>query len=255
MKLTVLGCSGSVTPTTRTCSFRLGERVLIDMGSAASVLSLAEQTAIDDIFLTHAHLDHVKELPSFAENVFASRKTPVRIHARAKTLARLGTHLLNDAVWPDFTKLPTPEAPTLAFVPLEPRARREVDGITITAVDLPHPGGSVAFLLESGEGVLVLCGDTGPTQALWETINALGPRVRALVIETSFPDRLEALAEVSGHLTPRRLAAELAKVRRTDLPVYVHHLKAPTRAETLAELTALGDARLRILVAGEVLEF
>jgi len=260
MRLDILGCAGSVTPERGTCSFRLGAHVLIEMGSAASTLSLAEQAGIDDILLTHAHLDHVKDLAFFAENVFAARETPVRVHAREETLTRIRTHLLNDVIWPDFTKIPSADAPTLCFVPLPANAALrltddDLGTVSVTTVDLPHPGGSVAYLLDSGAGVLVLCGDMGPTQAMWDAIEALGPRVRALLIETSFPDRLRDLAGVSGHLTPALLHGELQKLRRSDVPVYVHHIKAPTRAETLAELAALGDERIRILEPGDALTF
>ena len=74
-------------------------------------------------------------------------------------------------------------------------------------------------------------------------------RVRAIVVETSFPNRLEALAEVSGHLTPSLLARELDKM--PPCPVWVYHIKPMFHDETVDELTRL-DGRVRVLSDGEV---
>ncbi len=255
MKLTVLGCSGSVTPEAGTCSFLVGERVVVEMGSAASALTLEAQAGIDDIFLTHAHLDHVKDLAFFAENVYALRRRPVRVHAQPETLERIAAHLLNGVIWPDFSRLPTLDNPTLRYAPLEPGSSVEVPGLRITPIEVEHPGGCVAYLLDSGDGILVLSGDTGPTEALWDAVNAAGDRVRGVIIETSFPNRLRDLADISGHLTPELLGGELEKLERKDLPIYVHHIKAPTHAETLADLATLADPRIQVLEQGVALAF
>ncbi len=255
MFLTVLGCSGSEAPGHRTCSFLLGERALLEMGSAASLLDVDAQTAVDDIFLSHAHLDHVKDLAFFAENIFGRRSNPVHVHATPETLAALQAHVLNDVVWPDFTKLPSRENPVLRYVPFENGRRREIPGCTVSWVPVDHPGTCAALLFDSGEGVLAFSGDTGPTDGFWAAINNRGADVRGIVVETSFPDRLEELAHVSGHLTPALLQGELTKLDRDDVPVYITHIKAPTREETLAELEALGDPRIRVLQAGMEIAF
>lgn len=254
MRLTVLGCSGSEAPGERTCSFRLGERAVLEMGCAAGVLPIEEQVRVDDVFLSHAHLDHVKDLAFFAENVYGRRDEPVHVHAAPATIDKIATHLLNGVVWPDFTRLPDAEHPTLRFVPMQRGEEVRVPGLTVDSVPVNHPGGCDALFFTSEIGTLVYSGDTGPTEALWQALRSRGP-VRALLIETSFPNRLADLAEVSGHLTPHLLEGELARIGDMPLAVYVHHIKAPTRAETLAELEALGDERIRILEPGMVVEF
>jgi 3',5'-cyclic-nucleotide phosphodiesterase len=255
MTLTVLGCSGSESPLGHTCSYRLGPRTLLEMGSVASALPLADQSAVRDVFISHAHLDHVKDLAFFAENVLQAFERTVNVHATAYTIAKIQKHVLNGVIWPDFSRIPRPEEPVLRYVPLVPGTPVEVEDLRIHTVEVNHPGGCIAFLLESATGVLVYSGDTGPTDALWTEVNRRGDQVRAILLETSFPTRLEALADISGHLTPRTLASELEKLEAAEVPVYVHHLKAPTRDETIAELMALGDPRLRILEPGDVLEF
>ena len=255
MTLTVLGCSGSESPDGHTCSYRLGERTLLEMGCAASALPLADQSRIRDVFLSHPHLDHVKDLPFFAENILQDLQGTVNVHATEDTIRKLRDHIFNGQIWPDFTVIPSAEQPVLRYVPLQPGTPTTVDGFQIHTVEVNHPGGCIAFLLESASGVLVYSGDTGPTEALWAAVNARGDRVRAILVETSFPDRLQGLADLSGHLTPQMLAAELEKLESAEARVYVHHIKAPTRDETVADLMALDDPRLHILEPGDVIVF
>ena len=80
-------------------------------------------------------------------------------------------------------------------------------------------------------------------------------RVSGVLIETSFPNRLRDLADVSGHLTPELLRCELEKLERNDVRVYVHHIKAPTHTETVADLATIDDPRIQILEQGAELEF
>ena len=91
-------------------------------------------------------------------------------------------------------------------------------------------------------------GDTGPTERLWEVARDLG-NVRAIIVETSFPNRLEGLAAVSGHLTPARLARELDKM--PPCPVWVYHIKPMFYDETVEELARL-DGCVRVLTDGEI---
>jgi len=229
--------------------------MLLEMGSAASALSLAQQARIRHVLLSHAHLDHIKDLPFLIENVFRPGGEPLHVHATPATLAALRQHVFNDAVWPDFTVLPTPEQGVLEYHEVPYGQPFDFGDLEVRAVPVNHPGGCTAFLLDSGQGTLVYSGDTGPTGELWEAVNTAAASVRAVLVETSFPNRLNSLADVSGHLTPARLQRELQKLERRDLPVYVYHIKAPTRDETLRELEALGDARLHVLEPGMDLEF
>jgi ribonuclease BN (tRNA processing enzyme) len=74
MKVRVLGCHGSQLPDYNTTSFLIGQNVLLDAGTVTTVLSLEEQMKIDYILITHAHLDHVRDLMFLADNVFHQRK-------------------------------------------------------------------------------------------------------------------------------------------------------------------------------------
>jgi ribonuclease BN (tRNA processing enzyme) len=255
LRFHVLGCSGSQTPAGGTCSFLIGDDILLEMGSAAASLPLERQVAVRSVLLSHAHLDHIKDLPFLVENVYRPGSRPLDVYATSATLDALRQHIFNDSVWPDFTVLPTPEEGVLDYHEVRHGEKAQIGALQVTAIPVNHPGGCAGFLLDSGDGVLVYSGDTGPTRQLWEAVNQLARPLRAILVETSFPDRLQSLAAASGHLTPGRLREELDKIDDKDVAVYVYHLKEPTRQETVAELLALGDARIQLLEPGMDITF
>ena len=63
------------------------------------------------------------------------------------------------------------------------------------------------------------------------------PNLKALITECSFPNRMQAVADISLHLTPKTLAEELAKLE-CDVPVLVYHFKPPYVDELRTELSA-----------------
>jgi len=120
MRLRVLGCSGGIGGRhLRTTSFLVDHDVLIDAGSGVGDLPLAELTRIDHIFVTHSHLDHVTSIPFLVDTVGGMRDRPITVHATAPTIEILRNHLFNWAIWPDFTEIPTPEAPFLRYQEIE----------------------------------------------------------------------------------------------------------------------------------------
>ena len=74
------------------------------------------------------------------------------------------------------------------------------------------------------------------------------------MIETSFPNRLQDVADVSRHLTPQTLAKELEKLPMKTPQILITHLKPEFRREVIRELRKLKGHRLRVLRDGDVLE-
>lgn len=255
MRLRVLSADGSVGPGSEPSCFLIGEHLLLDAGSAASKLDLEEQLAIRSVLLTHSHLDHVMDLPFLCENAFGRRRDTLEVMGAPETVERLARHLFNGEIWPDFTTLPR-ERPLLRWRGIPVAEWFEVEGLQVFAIHMEHPGGSLGFLLDSGEGMLGLSGDTGPGSGFWARLDAHASRLRGVLVECSFPDRLEALARESGHLCPRLLREELREFGRPSVPVHVYGLKGPTREETRAEIAAWSDEReLRIVETDDSLSF
>lgn len=251
----VLGCSGSELDRSHPCSFMVGTTILVDMGSGASRLTLQEQLNIKHIFLSHAHLDHTKDLAFFSENIFALRKHTVKLHATADTLSKIKAHMFNNALWPDFTALPNTQDPVIQFVPFETKQKNQLEEVEVFTISVNHPGGCEALFFTSPHGCVVYSGDTGPTTDLWDEINQRGEQVKAVLLECSFPNRLEKVANDSGHLTPKLFRNELKKLSSPKTIVYVYHIKAPYRDEIMKELEDLHDPRVRVLEPGIKIQF
>ena len=213
MRLTVLGCSGGELPRHRTTCFLVDGRMAVDAGALTQGLELEALLRVDDVVLTHSHFDHVKGVPLLADLVVGRRPSPVRVHASPACAAALREDVFNDRLWPDFTRIPSPEAPVIRIVEFDPARPFEVAGYAITPVPVVHPVESMGYVVSDGRAAFAISGDTGPTERFWRVASA-EPRLKALLVELSFPDHLQALADVSGHLTPRTLAGELAKLRR-----------------------------------------
>ena len=254
MRLRVLGCSGGELPRHRTTCFLLDGKIAIDAGALTASLPLRELLEIDDIVLTHSHLDHVKDVPLLADLVAGRRRAPVRVHASAACARTLRESVFNGELWPDFTRIPDAAAPALEILPFDPGRPFEVGGYTFAPVRVHHPVESVGYVLSSGRTSIAISGDTGPTSRLWRKVNA-AKGLKALFMELSFPNALQELADRSGHLTPRTLAGELAKLERNGLPVLLYHLKPAHAAELERELARLALPNVRVLRRGDEFTF
>lgn len=254
MKLRVLGCSGGELPRHRTTCFLVDGKLAIDAGALTASLSLDELLRVDDIVLTHSHFDHVKDVPLLSDLLVGRRETPVRVHASTGCARTLRNSVFNDELWPDFTKIPDLAQPVIEIRPFSPTRPFRVGKYTISPVPVDHPVESVGFVVSDGQDAIAVSGDTGPTSRFWKKVNAQ-PRLRALLVELSFPNALQRLADVSGHLTPRTLAGELAKLDRNGCPILLYHLKPAHAAELKREVARLALPNVRVLKRGDEFTF
>ena len=254
MRLRVLGCSGGELRRHRTTCFLVDDALAVDAGALTSALSLEALLAIDHIVLTHSHLDHVKDVALLADLLVGRRATPLVVHASTGCARTLRASLFNGKLWPDFTRLPDAKHPVVVLKTFDPRQPFRIGRYRLLPVPVVHPVESVGFVLSDGESAIAISGDTGPTTAFWQAVNG-AVNVRALLVETSFPTRLQALADVSGHLTPSTLAGELKKLERDGYPVLLYHLKPAFSRELRREVAALKLEGVRILKRGDEFEF
>ena len=253
----VLGCSGSIAAGCRTTSFLVDDHILIDAGTGVGDLAHEDIARIDHVFLTHSHLDHVLAVGLLADTGLrlrmAAQRPPVQVYALPETLQALRAHIFNGVIWPDFTLIPSPEQPALAFVALAQGQCLQVGGRHIEVLPAAHtvPAVGYAVSAHAGQPAWVYTGDTGPNPALWQRLAQLP--VQTLVIETAFGDDERALAQISQHLCPAMLETEL-KSLQPGAQVLITHIKPGEVEAVMREIGAHASRhRIRALVAGECL--
>jgi cAMP phosphodiesterase len=253
MKLKVLGCYGGNIPGHGMTSFLINDTVALDAGWVSGALSLKEQVKVKDILISHSHLDHTCTLPFLIDNNFSAPGFGLRIYAIPEVIAAMKNHLFNNATWPDFTSLPNDLTPVLKLIEIAPEQPFEINGLTLRAVHVSHIVPTTGFIVEDKKGAIAFSSDTGPTNRFWDVANNTR-RLRAVITETSFPNELQDLARVSGHLTPATLEQELKKLTK-DVPVYLYGGK-PKHLETIKrQVKALKRKRLKLLKQGETYRF
>jgi len=253
MKVKVLGCYGSRFPGMLTSCLLINDSLLVDAGAATSALSLEQQLVIEDVLLSHAHLDHIVELAFLVDNLCFLRETPLRVWAPEPVLESLRKHFFNNEIWPDFTCIPQDRA-ILELNALPPDVPCRIGGLEVRWARTTHAVYSAGYHLSATAAGLLYSGDTTATEDFWR-LGRDDDRLAAVFVETSFPDRLREIALASGHLTPALLKEELAKLGRDDAAINIFHMKPQFAEEIVAELEELGITHLQVLRGGEEFDF
>jgi cAMP phosphodiesterase len=234
-------------------SFLVNDEVAIDAGSLGLLADLGRQARVRHVFVTHEHLDHIATLPIFLENVYEPGPDCVEVLASAGVLDWIHRDLFNGRVWPDFIALSQGDNAFVRTTPLESLVPLGRAGLTVTPVPVSHGVDTLGLVVDDGRSVVAFPSDTGPTEAIWRHL-AREERLKAVFLESSFPQSLAWLATETGHLAPETFAAEVRKLPR-DIRWIVVHRKARHVAEIAADFRALGLANVEFVQPGEVYEF
>ncbi len=245
MQVRVLGCSGAIAKGCRTTSFLVDDDLLVDAGTGVGDLTLEEMAGIDDVVLTHSHLDHVAALPLMIDAVASRRSQPLRVHALRATIEALRAHMFNNVIWPDFANIPSTESPFVTFDDITVGqtlllGTRRPKLIEVLPAVHTVPACGYAIRCIEGSKHWVFSGDTERNAPFWKRVNELD--VAMLVIETAFSNREQALAQRSLHLSPATLADELAQIARgKTYPIYITHTKPAETEEIMSQIGAFAD--------------
>ena len=251
MKLKVLGPHGGELPGCKSTCFLIDDVLALDAGSLTSTLHLEELARVEDILLTHSHFDHVKDLPMLADLLVGLRDKPVTIHSNTECIDTLKKNLFNNVLWPDFTVIPDKQRPVFKLRKFKSGASVKIGGYHVKSVPVAHPVESCGFVVTKNGSSLAISGDTGPTEKFWKVLNK-EKDLRVLLLETSFPNALQDLADISGHFTPRTMEQELQKFDRRDVEVLLYHLKPAFVDQLRREVRHLP---VRVLELGDEFEF
>ncbi len=253
-KIKILGCSGGIGGRLqRTTSILVDRDILIDAGTGVGDLSVAELAAIDHVFLTHTHLDHIACLPLMVDTVGDRRNKPLTVYGTKAVITILKNHIFNWAIWPDFTEIPNAETPFMQFRVIDVREPVVVNGRTITALPVEHTVPAVGYRIDSGQSSLVFSGDTGICDVFWRNVNRI-ENLRYLIVECAFSNREEYLARISKHYCPKILADELRKLDK-ECEILITHLKPGQIELTMEEIANdLSSFNASMLQNGQVFE-
>jgi cAMP phosphodiesterase len=232
-----LGCYGSDLENKKCISMQVSPSTVIDTGSLMSSLDIAQLLEIKNVIITHSHFDHIKNLPIFADFMLSLGNHVFTVYTTEKIMSEIKTHILNDLIWPDFTKLPSKSKPTINFQHIEFDKVFALDGIEFLPVEVNHLVESIGFIIKKGNDAIAYSGDTYICDNFVDHVNAESS-VRTICWETSFPNRLENIAVASKHLTPALLEKELLRLKRQHA-VHTFHLKPNLEQEIIADINSI----------------
>jgi ribonuclease BN (tRNA processing enzyme) len=167
MRLTVVGCSGSVPGPGSSASCYLveadGFHLVMDLGNGAwgQLQRYVKPQDVDAVLISHLHADHCLDLcPMYVHLRWGV--TPMGGRVPVHGPDRTGDHMA--AAY----DVPREEMETvLEYFPVRP-GTFTVGPFTVTAARVAHPVPAFAFRLEHDGRILMFTGDSGPCMALEE---------------------------------------------------------------------------------------
>ncbi len=225
MKLVLLGTTGYHPNEQRhtPCMLLPECGAMFDAGTAMFRAARFLATPTLDIFLTHAHLDHIIGLTYLFSAVRQHPLERIRVFGEADKLAAIDEHLFSEHIFP--------VRPPMEFCPLQDGEPVEVmAGGRVSHFPLRHVGGAVGYRVDWPDRSMAYVTDTtaDPEAGYVERIRG----VDLLVHECYFPDGHEDWAAKTGHscTTPVAQVARAAEVGRL---VIVHVDPVVTEADPI----------------------
>jgi ribonuclease BN (tRNA processing enzyme) len=241
MKLTIVGCSGSVPGPDGPASAYLvehdGVRLLLDLGSGAlgPLQRYVDPIEIDAVLLSHLHGDHCLDLCGYAvtrRHRPAGQPPPVPVVAPAGAAQRIAAACGPETTLQDVFTFSDLVAGQWEIGPFEVRTAR-----------MNHPVETYAIRVSAGGRSITYSADTGRCKSLVE----LASGSDLLLCEATFPDGEDTPQDL--HLTGRE-AGEHAERAGVDRLLLTHIPPWGDRIATLGEACSAFSGMTEIAVAG-----
>lgn len=249
-----LGGDAAATQQQRLTCFVVDNSVAFDAGSLAFSCSDTQRQQIRDAVITHTHLDHIAGLPIFIDDLFASLTAPFRVHVTDEMAEILERDVFNWHIFPRFSELENAHGKVLEYKIFKAGNGFRVNHLDVTAIAVNHNSPSLGFVVSDGKTSIGITGDTAETTEIWNVFSTC-ENLAAVFVECAFPNEMGQLAADSHHLTPLRLAGELAKMKDRAFPVYVSNIKAMYREIVVRQLAEINIPKVSVLEVGKDYEF
>lgn len=243
MKVKIIGGFGGPAPGRRCTSLLINDELLLDLGAASVGMSEAEKKSLKYIFLSHVHLDHIKELPHLVGDLMKLGRKSVEVHCNEFTEKALRNHVFNNILYSDITDT---GSNLLKFVETKSEVEVTIGPYKIIPVSVNHPCKAFGFIVKKGGESIIFTMDTGTCPRLWEVAKAQPEKLKAVFFDLSFPNKLHQVALASGHHTSETIGEEL-KMMPKDVPLFSTHVKPYYLEEIRGELAALGNSRITLI--------
>ena len=236
-QIKILGAFGTKSKGFGTSSFYLNSKNVIDAGNLLD--SLEESSIeIENIWLTHSHLDHIADIAYILDNYFSLRSKTLNIIALPQTIKVLKENFLNDTIWPDFSVIPMPNSQEMALKYTEIELSHEYKigkNEFIRAFKTDHTVASCGYVYKKDEQGVLITADTYSLDCMIDEVEK-DKTITTIVVECSFPSSMKELAVESKHLTPELLFSKLEKLKRDDIKLYINHIKPIYLDEIVREI-------------------
>jgi len=222
----ILGAYGSSAKGFGTSSFYLNTKNVIDAGNLLQTME-SSCALIENIWLTHSHLDHITDIAYILDNYHQSRKTPLNIMALPQTLKAIQKHFLNDIIWPDFSKIKLHNSSAMCVTYTEIVLDVEYtlgENESIKAIQTNHTVPSCGYVYCKNSSSIIISADTHSLEEIIKEIQN-NATITSAVLECSFSSNVEKLAKKSKHMTPKILFEELKNLKKDGVKFYINHMK------------------------------
>jgi len=252
MEIKVLGAYGGRFGDLGTTCIQISEDILIDAGNIMKALG-SECLQINNILLTHAHLDHIVDIPFMIDYTFRFREQPLNIYGHGETIEAVRDYVMNWNIWPEFSSIRLINSGDYAvnYFELLPETSFHLNGFDIHVFPSNHTVPTLSYVVKQEGSGFLFTSDTYRNPKVWELVNE-DPEIKVVITEVSFPSYMHNLAEVSKHHTPKTLKEDMELLKRDDVEIYVMHLK-PNSLEELREEIKNTLPTVKILSDGDAI--
>ncbi len=256
-KIKILGAYGTKAKGFGTSSFLLSNSTVIDAGNLLDALA-EDSLHVENIYLTHSHLDHISDIAYIIDNYFSLRTKTLNIIGLPQTIEAIKKDFLNDVIWPDFSKIRLPDSDDMVIAYQELQLGEEYtlgEKKSLQTIQTDHTVPSCGYIYKVDESAVLITADTYSLENIIQRVNH-DKQIKSLVVECSFPSEMQELAKESKHLTAKLLFEDLKKLQREDITLYINHIKPQFLEKIIIEIEEFrGDFKPIILKDGDFVYF